>query len=233
MSASDRLVLVLALALGACASAPGIPETPDVSHLLSAYATPSGTVDASEPASWLEAGALQVDLVGGGKAQVLLTRIAANALKAVDQASLPDGRQGVVQARIDGVATLVVPCGYAHETADVSVEIVDGAISPLMWGTSHACPLWQGAGYRESYDGAFAMYRYPGADVLVRVDGTLTRTGADIHLDFRLSNGRLETRIAAPTGDLIVTRDRSDVAVRAANGTFRCNAKQLGCVRED
>lgn len=245
MSASDRsvrvpvgvraLVLVVAWsAATACANAPEAPVAPDVSELLSAYSAPNGTVDTTESASWLEAGALQVDLLGGSQARILLTRVAAAALKAVNEASLPDGNGELVPTRVDGIATLRVRCGSgAQENADVSVMVVDGVISPLMWGTAHACPLWQGIGVRESYDGRFTMYRYPGTDLLVRVEGTLTKAGTDINLDFRLTDGRLETRIPTATGDLIVTRNGAAVMARAANGTFRCNPKQRVCTRDD
>jgi len=227
-------VAVASATLPGCARAPDVPDTPDVSRLLSAYTAPSGTVDSSQPASWVEEGATQVDLLGGGQAHLLLARIAANALKGVDEASLPDGRGEIVRTRVDGVATVVVACGKAsNETADVSVEIVDGAVTPLMWGTSHACPLLQGASPRVSYDGRFTMYRYPGTDVLVRLEGTLSGVEADVAVDFRLSGGRLETRIATPTGDVIVRRDGASVVARAANGTFRCNPAQRECARDN
>jgi hypothetical protein len=242
MCASDDRLLALALALASatlvsCARAPDVPDTPDLSTLVSAYKAPSGTVDVLSAPEWLDSGATQVDLLGGGQARVLLARVAANVLKAVDAASLPDGHGEVVDARVDGVATLVVPCGSKHETADVAVAIVDGEISPLMWGTSHACPLWQGGGLRESYDGLFSVYRYPGSDLLVRVDGTLALAGLDVHLDFRLtgagSQTQLETRILTPAGDLIVRREGGFVVARASNGTFRCNTQQRVCTRTE
>jgi hypothetical protein len=239
MSASDRRALVVlgvvlaSWSFSACSRAPDIPETPDVSHLLAAYSTPSGTVDESSPAPWLVAGASQVDLLGGGQARMILTRVADNALKAFAEAPVPSGHGELVRTRVDGVATLEVACGRAaHETADVAVAIVDGAISPLMWGTAHACPLWQGSTLRASYDGSFTMYRYPGQDLLVRVDGTLTGVGTDINVDFRLAGGQLETRITTPTGDVIVTREGSSVVARAANGTFRCNTNLGACARQ-
>src|SRR6478735_4487225 len=69
MSGSDRL---LALALGlvtaaGCTHPPDVPETPDVSHLLSAYSAPGGTVDPAHPAAWLDAAVAQVELLGGGQ----------------------------------------------------------------------------------------------------------------------------------------------------------------------
>jgi hypothetical protein len=41
--------------------------------------------------------------------------------------------------------------------------------------------------------------------------------------------GRIETRVATETGDVIASRDGADIVVRAANGTFRCTPKQRSC----
>lgn len=240
MSGSDRLLaLALALALGpavaatGCTHPPDVPDTPDVSHLLSAYSAPGGTVDAAHPVAWLETGIAQVELLGGGQADVVLAQIAKVAFQGVDRASIPTSHDGLVPTRVDGVATLQVACGLAaHEIADVAVAIVDGAIAPVIWGTSHGCPFWQAVGAEDAYDGVFTMYRYPADDVLVRVDGVLRDARAPIHVDFRLAGGRLETRIQTPSGDVIIARDGSDVMARAANGTFRCSTATRTCRRE-
>jgi hypothetical protein len=236
MSASDAraVAAVVLVLLSSCAGTPDVPDTPDVSQLLAAYATPTGTVDESSSAGWLDAGTTQVDLLGGGQARMILARVAASALKSFGEAPVPSGHGDVLRARVDGVATLQVSCGKAaNEIADVAVAVVDGAISPIMWGTSHACPLWQGTKLRASYDGRFTMVRYSETDFLVRVDGTLSGVEMDINLDFRLAGGVLETRVATSTGDVIVKRDGASVLARAANGNFRCNTDERTCAREE
>jgi hypothetical protein len=225
--------VVFASSFAGCVRAPEQPDPPDVSRLLSTYAAPNGAVDTAAIAPWLEDAEAQFDLLGGGDAEVLLTAIFTRVAKLVDRASLPTGSDGPIRTRIDGTARTVVSCGSAADaTADVEVTIVDGAVAPVVWGTAHACPLWQqGLGTRASYDGAFVMYRYPGQDYLVRVDGTVTGTGMRIRLDFRVFDGQLETRVVTPRGEVIATRDGDDVFARAANGTFRCSVTELTCVR--
>ena len=227
------LALALALALSllcTCAQEPDLPEPPDVSNLVSVYAQPPGTVDPSRPLAWLDFAELQVAQLGGGQADVLIARIAASAFRDVDRASLPSGRDQLVPTRIDGIATVEVQCGLApHERAEVVVAIVDGAASPLMWGSSHACPLWEQLGAREAYDGSFTMVRYPSSDLLVRIDGKLSGAGSRIALDFKVVGGRLETRVPTPTGDVIVAQAGSELVTRAANGTFRCSTALRTC----
>jgi hypothetical protein len=239
MSASDRrsavclaglVVLSASASAPACARAPEPADAPDVSELLSTYAEPRGLVDTSRPASWLVAAEAQVDLLGGGNADVVLTQILDRVTMLIDQASLPSAREGPLPARIDGVAKLEIPCGFtADAIANVEVAIRDGEVSPLLWGTASACPLWQGLGTLASYDGKFVMYRYPGEDVLVRVDGTIRDSGARVRLDFRRASGRLETRVVTPLGEVIAARDGRDVVARAANGTFRCSRTDRTC----
>jgi hypothetical protein len=236
MSASDvRVPLCLgALALlAACAGAPDVPEPPDVSRLLSAYATPAGKVDPAS-ASWLETAEAQLDLLGGGQADVVLTGIVETIMARVEEVSLPTSNEDLLPTRVDGVATLEVQCGNSpDEIATVAVAITDGKQSPLFWGTARGCPLWETAESRATYEGSFTMYRYPGAALLVRIEGTMTGLGMPIHLDFRLTSGRLETRIGTPTGDVIAARDGGYLVVRASNGAFRCETTQQKCRPED
>jgi hypothetical protein len=227
---SVQALATLAL-LTTCARAPDRPDTPDVSHELSAYAAPAGTVDTSRPVPWLAAAAARIDMLGGGEADVVIARTLASAFSRLDQASFPTGHEGPLRTRIDGTATFAVSCGQATgEIANVSVAIVDGTISPVIWGTAHSCPFWQANGARTVYDGGFTMYRYPGADLFVAIAGTMGGGAAPAQVDFRLVGRRLETRFATESGDVIVTRDGADVVVRAANGTFRCDAQQRACL---
>jgi hypothetical protein len=226
-AATGLIALVL---LPTCARAPELPETPDVSRQLSAYAAPGGTIDTSQPASWLAAADEQMNRLGGGAADVVIARTVASAFVRLDNAALPTGHDGPVPAHIDGVVTFVVPCGAAaNEIANVSVAIVDGTISRVIWGTAHACPFWQGVGAQAAYDGPFTMYRYPGVDLFVALAGTISDSASPASLDFRVFGGRIETRVATETGDVIAARDGADIVVRAANGTFRCNRKERTC----
>lgn len=163
MSAFDprapKALATLAL-LATCARAPDRPDTPDVSHELSAYAAPGGTVDTSRPLPWLPTAVARIEMLGGGDADVVIARTVASAFAGVDHAALPTGREGPLPTRIDGTATFAVSCGRAEgEIADVSVAIVDGKISPVIWGTAHSCPFWQANRVRTVYAGSFTMYR--------------------------------------------------------------------------
>lgn len=236
MSVSDlrTAVRIAALTLlSTCTRTPDLPDAPDVSRLLSAYQAPGGSVDTSRSAPWLDRATAQLDLIGGGQATVVITQIAASVAVQAEQGSVPGWREGIVPTRVDGIAKLAVRCGVARdETADVVISIVDGKISPLLWGTAQACPLWQTLGATAAYDGRFTMYRYPdNKDLLVRVDGSIAGDGPPVNMDFRLIAGRLETRVTTPSGDVIVRRGGTDVIVRAANGSFRCDPARRSCRR--
>jgi hypothetical protein len=236
MSASDVRVPfrlgALAL-LAACAGAPDVPEPPDVSRLLAAYATPAGTVDPAS-ASWLETAAAQLDLLGGGQADVVLTGIAEIVMTRVDEVSLPTSNENLLPTRVDGVATLEVQCGNSSdEIAKVAIAITDGKQSPLLWGTARGCPLWETAEARATYEGSFTIFRYPDTALLVRIDGIMTGLGMPLDLDFRVTRDRLETRIGTPTGDVIAARDSGYLVVRASNGAFRCETTPQKCQPAD
>ncbi|MDB4938478.1 MAG: hypothetical protein JWP87_5450 [Labilithrix sp.] len=238
MSASDlRDALSLAVvALGSAlpiSCAPELPDPPDVSRLVASYAEPDGSVETSKPAAWLDAAEAQVDLLGGGNADSFVTGLVGRVNGLIGRASLPEGNDGAIRTRVDGIANVRMKCGATDDAnADVQLEIVDGQIAPVLWGIAHRCALWETLGASEAYDGPFVMYRYPGNDMLVRVDGTIVSSRQRIRLDFRVASGRLETRVETPRGEVIATRSgQDDVIARAANGSFRCSRTLRTCRR--
>jgi hypothetical protein len=234
MSVFDRATAVPVVALVAltfsttCAQAPDSEDPPDVAPLLAVYQDPSGTVDSSRPVSWIGAAQAQVELVARGNADVVVSRIVEAAFASA--ASMPTGQGGKVPVRLNGTVKFQVPCGPKEdENADVAVSIDDGVIAPVLWGTAHACPLSSIKGVPMRYDGAFTIYRYPGADLLVRVDGRIADVDVPIKLDFKVTEGLVETRVPTSTGDVIVRPGGTDVLARAANGLFRCDAADHTC----
>lgn len=226
-------VMVLAAGTSTCSREDGgAPVPPDVTRLVAAYDEPEGTLDPARPAPWLQTAQAQLEVLGGGKADMVIRRMVARSMDRIERVldSLPSSHAGLLPSRVDGVLTLNVSCGDAsHEKADVSVAIVDGAASPVLWGTAHACPLWQRGRETAAYDGSFTMYRYPDGDLLVGVDGTIDGIASRVRLDFRIVGARLEKRVTTPTGDVITAQDGVDVLARAANGVFRCDARRRMC----
>ncbi|MBX3186050.1 MAG: hypothetical protein KF819_03505 [Labilithrix sp.] len=239
MSASDPRAFARAAALSAfsilvvtCSRPAEPPTPPDVSSLLAAYAEPGGTLDPARPAAWLEAAQDQLDVLGGGEADMIVGDLVARTFERAERAvaSLPSRESGLVPARASGVVELETACGdRPDETAEVAVAIVDGTVSPLLWGTAHACPLWRRKNARGVYSGRFTIYRYPSGDLLIGVDGTMAGLRIPVVLDFRLVDGHVEKRVATTTGDVIAARDGLDVLARAANGVFRCDANLRRC----
>jgi hypothetical protein len=220
--------------LAGCAHDADVPQPPDVSQLLSTYAEPAGSVEPSQPAPLLADAELQLNRLGGGQANVVFTRIVAAVTARVDEASLPTSHDGLVPTRVDGVVSLDLRCGAGpEEIANVAAEIVDGTLSRVLWGSSHACALWQAGGLLAPYDGAFVIYRYPGTGFLVRLEGTMAADKSPIRLDFRLLGDRLETRVPTPRGDVIAARVGADLMVRGRNGTFRCSSVERSCSLTD
>ena len=241
MSVSDlrkgaAIVAIGVLAAAACGgNAPPLSSAPDVSGLLDAYKAPRGTVDMARAPVWLDAAQSQLDVVAQGNSGSLLSAMLTSANKQIDAASLPNGHDGPIPTRTDGLLTIEIPCGdSSDQTATVVLQIIDGKIAPLLWGSARKCGFGAGSGLA-SYDGTFAVYRYPTTNQqLVRVDGVmggsvLGDAPSALTLDFRSVAGNVETRVPTSNGDVIVTRTGSQILARAANGKFRCSVYARAC----
>jgi len=232
--ASALVAFGLLAASGCGGSAPASSSAPDVSGLLDAYKAPRGTVDMASTPAWLDSAQSQLDIVAQGNSGLLLRAMLTAANRQLDAATVPDGHDGLIPTRADGLLTIDMPCGDSSEkTATVTLQIIDGKIAPLLWGTARNCGWGAGAGLA-SYDGTFAIYRYPTNEQLVRVDGVMGGTAlgdgpSPITLDFRSIGGAIETRVATSSGDVIVNRTGSQFVARAANGRFRCSLYSRAC----
>jgi hypothetical protein len=233
---ASAVVAIGVLAGAACGgSAPPPSSAPDVTGLIDAYKAPRGTVDMARAPAWLDAAQSQLDLVAEGNSGSLLSAMLAAANRQIDAAALPNGHDGPIPTRTDGLLTIEIPCGdTSDETATVVLQIVDGKIAPLLWGSARRCGFGAGGGLA-SYDGTFAVYRYPTThEQLVRVDGVMGGSvlgdgPSPLTLDFRSAAGKIETRVPTSSGDVIVTRTGSQIVARAANGKFRCSVYARAC----
>jgi hypothetical protein len=226
------LAALAALALlPSCAQEVTASDKPNVQALLSAYAQPSGTIDPAHPEAFLRTVEEHILMVGGGEADVIFSQIVTIVMTRISHASIAPKQNSLVKTRVDGIMRFKIPCGTSsNETADIAAEIANGKLADLIWGTANDCPLWRGASADESYNGSFTIYRYPDGNTLFfRIQGSIAILNASVAIDFRLVDGHIETRVALPTGDVIAYRTGSEIALRAANGSFSCEILEDTC----
>lgn len=243
------------LSSSACALPPSSPPGPDPAEMMAPYASPRGRVETGATPAFLASAETQLDVLGGGLADVTLRAVVVTALAKADLAMATATGSGVLPRHLDGTVSLEVACAAVGDAAGgggsgvavVQARVVDGAMVPLVWGTATACLLWVSGPLRARFDGDLVFYRHEGADVIVRLHGQVTVDAAldgpqepsppvraEVRLDFRLSSVGLETRVPTATGDVIATRGAQgqgarEIDARAANGRFRCSPRAGTC----
>jgi hypothetical protein len=216
--------LLLASASVACVAPPERTDPPQIAALRAAYEAPSGTVDPKEEQPWLVDADEQLLALGVAARAPLFVRIVELAAKAVDDANLANVGSSV-DMRVDGQATIEIPCGAAAEArVHVEVTIDRGKLGSSLWGHADHCSL-VGA----DFGGTFTLYRYPDGGLLVQLAGKDPRDDSPISVDYRILDEKMESRVVTPTGDVIAMRSGDELSVRARNGTFRCRSRDRSC----
>jgi hypothetical protein len=233
------------------------PPAPEMTELIAAYTAPDAEFDSAAASDISLAIALIDELLARTDLREQLVDVLAEVLRQATDLSGGEDGAAVVSFDAGGYIRFTRICaGWAlparpdrsvNGALQLTATFSEAGLDPIVWGSAEACRYRVGDGQIELDQvatSAAAVSVYWGSapseqDVSERtllvdldLEATIDAERAPLDIDFRsLVDGTLEYRIPRPDGSLIARVGSGDgVTLRAANGSFECDA-ELRCER--